>query len=140
MILPLMRNTMPRRELTAKSIELAQTIPNTTKRNACIAAAFAFASRYLNDDESKNLLEVLKMTDLVAMLLEDAVNDAVNSARKEMEIEIAKAEIEIAKAKETGKEIAKKMLKRGMSAEAVAEDTNLDEATIMRLQAEISKE
>jgi hypothetical protein len=120
--LPLMRNTMPRRELAAKSIGLAQTIPDTTKRNACIAATFAFASRYLSDSESKNLLEVLKMPDLVVMLLEDAVR----KEKKKYETEIT--------------EIAKKMLKRGMSADAVVEDTGLEETAVERLQAEISKD
>ena len=55
------------------------------------------------------------MADLLAMLVEDAE-------------------------KEIGTKIAKKMLKRGMSAEAVAEDTSLDEAIIKQLQIEISKE
>jgi hypothetical protein len=69
--LPLMRNTIIRSELAAKSIEIAQTIPDTNKRNACIAAAFAFASKYLNDNERDKLLEVLKMTDLATMLVND---------------------------------------------------------------------
>ena len=75
-LLPLMRHTIPRKELAVKSIELAQAIPDTAKRNACIAAAFAFASKYLDDDETNNLLEVLKMTDLATKLVIGAVGDA----------------------------------------------------------------
>jgi hypothetical protein len=121
--LPLMRNTMPRKELATKSIEMAQTIPDTTKRNACIAATFAFASKYLSDSESENLLEVLKVADLLTMLVEDAFENAVKNAEIKCETEIAK-----------------KMLKRGMSVEAVIEYTGLEEATVEQLQAEIGKE
>ena len=38
---------------------------------------------------------------------------------------------------EKAKAIAKNMLKRGMSVSAVAEDTELDEATIIELQSEM---
>lgn len=111
--LPLMRNAMPRNELAVNTIKLAQNISDPTKRNACIAAAFAFANRYLDGDKLEGILEVLKMTDLATMLVEDAI-----------------------KGKEI--EIAKKLLKRGISVEAIAEDTELDEATIRQLQAEMN--
>ena len=107
-LLPLMRHTIPRQELAANSIKLAQTIPDATKRNACIAAAFAFASKYLHQNETNKLLEVLRMTDLAVMLVEN---------------EIIK--------------IAKNLLRRGISISAIVEDTGLNEATIQQLQAEI---
>jgi hypothetical protein len=110
--IPLMRTSISRRELASKSIKLEQTIPDKKKRNACIAATFAFASKYLNEIELKSLLEVLKMTDLAVMLVTDVINDERT-------------------------EIAKKMLKRGISVEAVAEDTGLDESTVMQLQDEL---
>jgi DNA-binding NarL/FixJ family response regulator len=37
------------------------------------------------------------------------------------------------------KEIAKKLLRRGISANAVAEDTGLDESTVQELQTELSE-
>jgi hypothetical protein len=113
--LPLMRNTLPRDELAVNSIKLAQTIPDTTKRNACIAAAFAFAGKYLNDDGKNKLLEVLKMSDLVDMLLEGAVTD------KAMEI-------------------ARNLLRLGMSVMDVTAGTGLDESAIRRLRAELNNE
>ena len=117
--LPLMRNTIPKNELAVNSIKLAQSIPDTTKRNACIAAAFAFAYRYLEENNLNKLLEVLKMTDLVTMLVEDAVKDA----KKDEKIGIAK-----------------KLLTRGISIEAIAEDTGLDKSTIKKLQVELNQE
>jgi len=111
-LLPLMKHTLPRRELAEKTIKLAQSIPDATKRNACIAAAFAFGNAYLDDADTTKLLEVLKMSDLGVLLVRDSV---INKA----------------------KEIAKKMLQRGMSIDAIAEDTGLDETTIKELQAEL---
>jgi hypothetical protein len=109
--LPLMKHTIPRKELAVKSIELAQTIPNKTKQDACIAAAIAFASKFLNKDEMRDLLGVLKMSELAVMLLESRAA-----------------------------EIAKKLLKRGLSIMDVAEDTDLDEATVRQLQTELNNE
>lgn len=113
--LPLMRNTTPRDELAVNSVKLAQNIPDTAKRNACIAAAFAFAYRYLDGDKLEKLVEVIRMTDLATILITDA--------KKEEKIAIAK-----------------KLLKRGISVEAIAEDTGLDESTIKKLQAELNQE
>jgi hypothetical protein len=56
--------------LAVNSIKLAQAIPDTAKRNACIAAAFAFGSKYLKENEIVKLLEVLKMTDLFTTFIE----------------------------------------------------------------------
>jgi len=107
-LLPLMHHTLPRKELAADSIKLAQAILDTTKRNACIAAAFAFASKYLNKNEADKLLEVLSMTDLGNMLME---NKAI--------------------------EIAKTMLKDGVGISTVSKYTGLDEATVRQLQTEL---
>jgi hypothetical protein len=112
--LPLMTHTIDSGELAVKSVQLAQRIPNTAKRNACIAAAFAFGSKYLSEDKINELLEALKMTDLATILIQREVG-----ARE--------------------KEIAKKLLRRGISTDAVAEDTGLDEATVRELQTELSE-
>ncbi|MCL2386838.1 MAG: hypothetical protein FWC89_04710 [Defluviitaleaceae bacterium] len=109
--LPLMRHTIPRRKLVEKSIALAQTIADTEKRNACTAAAFAFASKYLDEREAAKLLEVLKVINLGAMLVEDEMT-----------------------------KVAKRLLRRGMSISAIAEDTGLDEYIVQRLQEESDNE
>lgn len=80
-----------------------------------MASVFAFASRYLDENKLNALLEVLKMTDLATMLIEDAVSER----------EIA---------------IAKRLLKRGISIMAVAEDTGLDKSTLEQLQEELNNE
>jgi len=111
-LLPLMRHTIPRRELAANSIRLAQTIPDSTKRNACVAAAFAFASKYLSKADMEKIKGVVRMTDLAVMIVEDAIKDE-------------------------RMEIAKNMLRRNTPVGVVAEDTGLDESTVQQLQAEL---
>ena len=114
-LLPLMRHTIPRKELAVKSIELAQTIPDVTKRNACIAAAFAFASRYLEENEIDKLLEVLRMTDLGEMLVMDAIKDEKL-------------------------ETVKNALQEGIPIRSISRITGIDEVTIRRMQAEMDIE
>ena len=116
-----MRNTIPKDELAVKSIELARSIADTTKQNACIAAAFAFTNRYLDDNGVNKLLEVLRMTDLVTLLVKDAVEDAVKDAVKDEKIEIAK-----------------NLLRKGSTVEFVVEITGLAADTIQRLQEELN--
>ena len=104
---------MPKDELAVKSIELARSIADTTKQNACIAAAFAFANRYLDDNGVNKLLEVLRMTDLVTLLVEDAVSDKAI-------------------------EIAKNLLAEDVHIKIIAKTTGLDLSTIQRLKSELS--
>jgi hypothetical protein len=109
--LPLMRTTISRDELAINSIKMAQTIPDTTKRNACIAAAFAFANKYLDENKLDKLLEVLKMSDLAVMLMED---HAI--------------------------EIAKNAIKEGITIDKKKKITGLTADTIQRLQTELENE
>jgi hypothetical protein len=99
--LPLMRNDLPKKELAKKSIEMAQTIQDESKRDTCIASTVAFMSKYLNDDEITNILEVLKMTDIFTRLISERMT--------EREIEIAK-----------------KAIKKGISLEDIADLTGID--------------
>ena len=110
-LLPLMKHSIPRKELAADSIRLAQSIADPAKRNACIAAAFAFASRYLDKTEVDKLLEVLKMTDIGTMLVS-----------------------------ERSAEIAKSMLRDKVTVEFVSRHTGLDMDTVQQLKNELESE
>jgi len=142
--LPLMKNAVPRKELAAKSVELAQTIPDETRRNACIAATFAFAKKYLNDDEINRLLEVLKLTDLAIMFIEQGREEGRELGReegKELGREEGK-ELGREEGKELGKEegkkeIAKRMLKMNMLVDQIVEFTELSIEEISELKNEI---
>ena len=80
--LPLMKHNISKAELATKSIELAQSIEDKAKRDICIASVVAFGSKYLNENEKKKLVEVLRMADLITMLVEEG--------KQEYRIEIAK--------------------------------------------------
>ena len=110
--LPLMKTDMPKGELAEKSIRMAQSIPDNNKRNTCIASVFAFASKYLEEEILNKLLEAIKMSDLATML--------INNTITERDIEIAK-----------------RLLKRGISTEDIMESTDLDLDTIQQLKDEL---
>ena len=111
-LLPLMKHTIPRSDLAANSIKLAQAIPDATKRTACIAAAFAFADKYLDRTEMNKLMEAIRVTELAVMLVEDAVNDITT-------------------------EIAKNAIREGLSIDVIKRLTGLDESTIKDLQGKL---
>jgi hypothetical protein len=115
--LPLMKNDIPKDELAVQSLKLAQTIPDTAKRNACIAAAFAFGSKYLDGDKMESLLEVIRMTDLAVIFRQEGREEGW---------------------KESKIEIAKNALQAGVNVELVAEITGLSVAVIEKLQTETS--
>ena len=106
--LPLMKTNIPKDELAGKSIRMAQSIPDENKRNTCIASIFAFASKYLKDEDLNKLLEAIKMSDLATMLIT-----------------------------ERNIEIAKKALREGAEMQFVQKITDLDISTIQRLKDEL---
>lgn len=114
-LLPLMKHTISRKELAVRSVELAQTIKDTTKRNACIAATFAFASKYLEKEEAEKLLEVIRLADLAVMLVEREVERKMIT-------------------------VAKNALRKGSAIDFVKDITDLDESIIKQLQAELDSE
>lgn len=115
--LPLMRNDVPKRELTEKSIELAQTIPDKTKRDTCIASVFAFSFKYLSDEDIKRILEVLKMANIDTML-DMLFKDALN---------------------EHDIEIARNLLQENIPIEVIAKTTALDIEVIKALQEQLEQ-
>ena len=114
LFLPLMRNSIPRNELAAKSVEMAKKIADPAKREACVAAAFAFAHKHLSDGELKKLLEATKMYDLADRL--------ANIYTKDAKIEVARA-----------------MLKEDETVKRIVRYTELDEETVLQLQSEMSE-
>ena len=107
-LLPLMRNTIPKAELAVKAVRLAQTIENKNKSDLCVASAIAFSSKYLNNDELSKIWEVFRMTDVIGKLIKDEVI-----------------------------EIAKKAIRKGLSLDDISDLTNLDIAFIEELKEEV---
>lgn len=111
MFLPLMEHTLPRKDLAARSIEMAKKIPDETKREACIATTIAFAEKYLSKGELAGIMEVMKMTIVAEML------------KNEEKIEMAKG-----------------MLRENISIDKIIRITRLDESTILKLKEEVDNE
>jgi hypothetical protein len=119
LFLPLMRNTIPRGELAESSMAMANTILDRAKREACIVATYAFASKYLNEAERKKLLEVLKMCDLLERYVTDTLEER-------FEEKLSK--------------VAKRMLRNKCAVEFVALNMEVDIATVQRWKDELDSE
>ncbi|MDR1688542.1 MAG: hypothetical protein LBS21_08025 [Clostridiales bacterium] len=119
--LPLMKikGDTPRDELAVNSIKLAQTIKDKNKQDACVAAAYAFAEKYLDDNGRNKIWEVLKMSSMLVNYLEEEFTKHDSSVKTE---------------------IAKKLFKEGSTVELIKKVTELPIELIKRLQAEISNE
>jgi hypothetical protein len=115
LFLPLMKTNIPRAELAVNSIKMAQSITDKTKRDACIAAAFAFAGRYLNESDINKILEAIKMTDLAVMLLEEGMQKGITRT-------------------------ARNALKKGYTSAEVSDITGLGESEIQQLLTELESE
>ncbi|MDR1686992.1 MAG: hypothetical protein LBS21_00065 [Clostridiales bacterium] len=127
--LPLMKikNTIPRDELAVNSIKLAQTIKDKTKQESCIAAAYAFAEKYLDENGRIKIWEVLKMSNMLVDYVEETVEKAVGQA------------VEQTKANERT-ELARNLFKEGSNINFVERVTKLPIEIIVRLQTEINNE
>jgi hypothetical protein len=130
-LLPLMKHTMPRRELAENTINLAQKIPDETKRDACIAAAYAFTSKHLNEADRLKLLEVLRMCDVLERYLDGRIKEGVREGIKEG--------IEL-KVNESISNVAKNQLRDNFPLDLIVRHTGLDMKTVKRLKAEVDRE
>lgn len=114
LFLPLMKNKKRKKTVAIDSVKLAKNIKDKNKRNICIGSIFAFTYKYLEYNEINSILEVIKMTDLGTLLMEQAEH-------------------------EKAIEIAKNALKEGASVAFVQKITKLDFNVIEKLKEEISK-
>ena len=124
--LPLMKNDIARAELAEKTIELAKTIEDETKRKVCEASAVAFADAYLSREEFKKIWEAVRMNGTLAEL----VNEEVETERRKTAKETAE---------KTAEKIAENLLKKGYLLEEIAESTGLNIAKVKKLQKQQSK-
>jgi hypothetical protein len=121
--LPLMRNSVPKPELAKTTIELAQTIADKDKSIDCTAIAYAFALKYLNEEEANKLWEVIRMGSLAVKFFEDTRKEAWKEAELEKTLEIAK-----------------KMLADNEPIEKVVKFCELDTTTVKKLQKQLKQE
>ena len=141
--LPLMSNTIPRNELAVNSVKLAQTIQDTNKRNACLAASFAFASKYLKENELENLEEALNMRNILAEYIEEGIQEGMQEGIQQgikQGMQQGRQEGMQQGRQEREVEIAKNMLKDNEPIEKIVRYVRLDESTIIRLKTNLNNE
>jgi hypothetical protein len=113
--LPLMETDKPKDELAEKSVTIAKSIPDETKRNTCIASIFALMSKFLDEEIQSKLLEVIRMSDMLTMLVTKAFTDKAI-------------------------EIAKRLLEDCLAVEYVANMTGLDITTVEELKDKLDSD
>lgn len=118
LFIPLMKSKESKNKLALKSIKLARSIKDKSKQNMCIGSIFAFAYRYLEETEISEILEVLRMTDLGSMLIEEGIEQGIEKEKIE---------------------IVKKALQKGLDIETIRELTDLSIETIKELEKEFNK-
>ena len=111
--LPLLRCDVSKYELTEKSIELAKTIEDENKQNACIASTVAFMEKHLTDIEINKILGVLEMTKVANLLMQEGEN------KKAIEIAVSLLDV--------------------LNVEIIAEKTKLTVEKVKELQEEYLK-
>jgi len=132
--LPLMKTDMARAELAKKTIELANTITDEDKRKLCKASAMAFADAYLSKTEFKTIMEAVRMSGVLAELLEREINEKAEVKAIEIAEEIAE-EIANKIMREKAVQKAIKLIKKGLPLDDIADLTELDVDTVKDLQA-----
>ena len=76
-LLPLMKSDRAKYEIAESTMKLTEQIEDETKRDICIASTFAFMEKYLNKDELKKIWEVIKVTKVATMLIEEGIEQGI---------------------------------------------------------------
>ena len=99
-LLPFMKTTMSRNEMARKTVTVAKSIEDKEKRDACIAATIAYASKMPGKVDIKGLLEAIRMTELYEVLDEvfgEKARVELEMEREKWEKIVAEKDAELAK-------------------------------------------
>ena len=108
--LTLMKNSVDKATRIEQSVELSKRLSNHDEQVQIQAMLGLLVEKFVKDpDELKRLKELMSMGVIAEMIRDDAIKD-----------------------------VARKLLMRGISVEAISEDTGLPESTIRDLQTEIA--
>lgn len=125
--LPLMKNNVDKFTRLEQAISLSRSLPEKQEQLQIQGMLGLLAEKFITDEEQlKRLKELISMSKLFEMLIEDA---------KVIAEERAEAKVK----NNTKAEIAKKLLRRGVPIIDVSEDTGLPESTVNNLLVEISR-
>lgn len=111
--LPMMKNHVEKSVQFEQAIALSKAVPGKSAQTQVQAMLQLLADKFIKDQNIlRKLKELISMGTIAEMIRDDAIRD--NSV-----------------------EIAKKLLRRGLSVAVVVEDTGLDEPTVLDIKTEI---
>jgi predicted transposase/invertase (TIGR01784 family) len=125
--LPLMGSDVNRSEIAISAVELAKRLTDSDQKMFCIGGIIGISDKFIEKEYVKKLKEVLKMTKVAVAIREEALEEGIEQGIErgiEQGIEMDK------------KEIAIKLLRRGMDIETIAELTDLSEEEILGLSTD----
>jgi predicted transposase/invertase (TIGR01784 family) len=117
--LPLMGSDVNRSEIAISAVELAKRLTDSDQKMFCIGGIIGISDKFIEKEYVKKLKEVLKMTKVAVAIREEALEQGI-----EQGIKMDK------------KQIAIKLLRRGMDIETIAELTDLSEEEILGLSTD----
>jgi predicted transposase YdaD len=123
--LPLMRSGVNRRERAKEAVELANRIPDRNLQSRLMGTIIAIADKFLDDETIKEMLEVMNMSKMYQMILQEGKQEGLHEG--------------IALGKQEGKQeaqilIAKNLLSLGIRLRKIAEGTGLSIDEVKKLR------
>jgi len=118
-ILPLTQPDKKRKQgLIENTVALAKQVDDDTQQAFILAGILTATNKFIDPEYSKKVKEWLKMTKVARLLIEEAVEEAL----EERDIDIAN-----------------KLIKQGFSINAIVEAIGLPEAKVMELQTKFEQ-
>ena len=93
--LPLMKSKLSKGELALKSVELAKSIEDRSKRETCIVSAIAFTVKYLNENQLNKLWEAIIMDKAIGSFFQQKIDIEVDKRSREEKLNYAKSLLDI---------------------------------------------
>ena len=128
MILPLTyKGKEAKQEAIKECVDLARRIPDKSRESFALAGILSFTDKVISDETRQYVKEVIGMTQVGKMLMDEGRREGRQEGRVEGRLEGRQ---------ETARKTARNMLKRGDSPEAIAEVLELPVETIKAWEQE----
>lgn len=132
MILPLTyKGKEAKQEAIKECVDLARRIPDKSRESFALAGILSFTDKVISDETRQYVKEVIGMTQVGKMLMDEGRREGRQEGRVE-----GRQEGRLEGRQETARKTARNMLKRGDSPEAIAEVLELPVETIKAWEQE----
>ena len=135
-ILPLTyKGKEAKQEAIKECVDLARRIPDKSRESFALAGILSFTDKVISDETRQYVKEVIGMTQVGKMLMDEGRREGRREGRQEGRVE-GRQEGRLEGRQETARKTARNMLKRGDSPEAIAEVLELPVETIKAWEQE----